>query len=160
MKRVRLSALSSGRLHPSRKIPGTDFCWRLSRSDGHSAAGRIKSMKNSSDPNRNRTRNLPACNAVTQPTPKIQKSLYLHLSAPCGRYVLDDQFLTNSTEQRPSWEADSSLVSQETPRILWKQKEANKALACTYRTHFSCSESLNVHELLRVWLRRRHFISR
>jgi hypothetical protein len=30
-------------------IPGTHFCERLSQSQGHSAAGRIKSMKNSND---------------------------------------------------------------------------------------------------------------
>jgi hypothetical protein len=32
---------------PPRNIPGTHFCYRLSRLQGHSAAGRIMSMKNS-----------------------------------------------------------------------------------------------------------------
>ena len=34
---------------PQGNIPGTHFCYRLSRPQGHSAAGRIMSMKNSSD---------------------------------------------------------------------------------------------------------------
>ena len=36
--------------------------------EGPSAAERIKSVKNSKDPTGKRTRNLPACNAVSQPT--------------------------------------------------------------------------------------------
>jgi hypothetical protein len=47
-------------------IPGTHFCYRLSRPQGHSAAGKIMSMKNSSDVNRNRTRDLPACSTMPQ----------------------------------------------------------------------------------------------
>jgi hypothetical protein len=43
-----------------RKIPGTHFCLRLSRPQGHSAAGRIKSIKKSNDFIGNRNRNLPA----------------------------------------------------------------------------------------------------
>jgi len=53
---------------PPGNIPGTHFCWRLSRPQGHSAVGRIMSMKNSSDTNGNRTRDLPACMVVPQPT--------------------------------------------------------------------------------------------
>jgi len=41
---------------------------RLSQPQGHSAAGRIMSMKNSSDTIGNPTRDLPACSAVPQPT--------------------------------------------------------------------------------------------
>jgi hypothetical protein len=61
---VRLSALRTGRLHPPENIPGTHFCYRLSRPQCHSAAGRIKSMKNSNDTIGNRTRDLPACRTV------------------------------------------------------------------------------------------------
>jgi len=53
---------------PPGNIPGTHFCSRLSQSQGHSAAGRIMPMKNSSDTIGNRTRDLPACSAVPQPT--------------------------------------------------------------------------------------------
>jgi hypothetical protein len=41
------------------RIPGTHFCYRLSRPLGHNATGRIKSLKNSSDSIMNRTRELP-----------------------------------------------------------------------------------------------------
>jgi hypothetical protein len=45
-------------------IPGTHFCRRLSRPQGHSAAERIMSMKNSNDTTGNRSRDLPVRNAV------------------------------------------------------------------------------------------------
>jgi len=59
----------------SRKCSWHSFLLRLSRPQGHSAIGRIMSMKNSSDTIRNRTSDLPACNAVPKPTPPPQ--------APC-----------------------------------------------------------------------------
>jgi hypothetical protein len=51
---------------PPGNIPGTHFCYRLSRPQGHSAAGSIMPMKN--DTIGNRTRNLPVCSEVPQPT--------------------------------------------------------------------------------------------
>jgi len=53
---------------PPVNIPGTHFCWRLSRPQGHSAAGRIMSMNHSKDTIGNRTRDLPACSPVPQPS--------------------------------------------------------------------------------------------
>ena len=53
---------------PPENIPGTHFCYRMSQPQGHSAAGRIVSIKNSSYTIGNRTRVLPACSAVPQPT--------------------------------------------------------------------------------------------
>jgi hypothetical protein len=44
--------------------PGTHFCYRLSRPQGHSAMGRIMSMKNSNDTIWNRASDLPICSAV------------------------------------------------------------------------------------------------
>jgi hypothetical protein len=41
---------------------------------GHSAAGRIMSMKNSNDTIGNRNRDLPACSAVAQPTAPARKT--------------------------------------------------------------------------------------
>jgi hypothetical protein len=35
MKVVRLSALRTARLYPQGNTPGTHFCWRLSRPQGH-----------------------------------------------------------------------------------------------------------------------------
>ena len=68
MKVKRLSDLPTGRLYPPGDIPGTNLCERLSRSQGHSAVGRIMSRKNSNDTTGNRTRDLPACSSVPQPT--------------------------------------------------------------------------------------------
>jgi len=53
---------------PPGNIPGTHFCERQSRLQGHGATGRIMSIKNSNDIIEIRTRNLPACSAVPQPT--------------------------------------------------------------------------------------------
>jgi len=66
MEVVRLSALSTGRLYPPGNIPGTHYCKGLSRPRAHSAAGRIMSIKNYDYTIRDRTRNLPACSAVSQ----------------------------------------------------------------------------------------------
>jgi hypothetical protein len=52
---------------PPGNIPGTHFCKRLSRLHGHSAAGRIMSMKNSNDTIGNRSRDLPVFSAAPQP---------------------------------------------------------------------------------------------
>jgi hypothetical protein len=50
-----------------RKIPGTHFCQRLSWPQGHSVAGRIRSIEKSNDLFGNRTRYLPACSIMHQP---------------------------------------------------------------------------------------------
>jgi hypothetical protein len=46
---------------PPGNTPGTHFCYRLSRPQGHSATGSIMSLKNSNDTIGNRTRDLPVC---------------------------------------------------------------------------------------------------
>jgi len=68
-KVVRLSALRTGRHYPPGNILGTHLCYRLSRPQRHSAAGRMSMKK---IPMGNRTRDLPACNAVPQPTVQIE----------------------------------------------------------------------------------------
>jgi len=65
VKVVRLSALRTGRIYPPGNIPGT-----------HSAAGRIMSVKNSSDTIGNRTCDLPTCSAVPQPTVPPRASIH------------------------------------------------------------------------------------
>jgi hypothetical protein len=49
---------------PPRNAPGTHFCYRLSRPQGHSAIGRIMSMEKSNDTIWNRTSDLPICSTV------------------------------------------------------------------------------------------------
>jgi hypothetical protein len=67
MKVARLSALRTGRLYPPGKTPGTHFCCRLSRPQGHSATGRITSVKNPNDRIGNRTRSASTNCATTYP---------------------------------------------------------------------------------------------
>jgi hypothetical protein len=63
---------------PQGNISGTHFYYRLSQPQGHSVAGRNMSMKHSSDTVGNRTRDLPACSAVPQPTAQIKLLLPLY----------------------------------------------------------------------------------
>jgi hypothetical protein len=51
-----------------RKVPGTHFCLRLSRLQGHSALERFRLIKKSNDRIGDRTRDLPGCSIVPQPT--------------------------------------------------------------------------------------------
>jgi hypothetical protein len=76
-----LSALPTGRLYLP-PIPGdndaTHLCYRLSRPQGHSAAGRIRLMKTPNDPIGNRNCEVPSCSAVPQPpAPPPAPSEYL-----------------------------------------------------------------------------------
>jgi len=50
---------------PPGNTPGTHFCQRLSRPQGHSAIGRIMSMKNPNDTIWNRTSDLPICSIAS-----------------------------------------------------------------------------------------------
>ena len=68
----RQTANEGGRVGPTGRlpsspgnIPGTHFCYRLSRPQRHCA---IMSMKNSNDGIGNRTHDPPTCSAVPQPT--------------------------------------------------------------------------------------------
>jgi hypothetical protein len=63
-----LSALRAGRTFIPRNIPGTHFCWRLSRLWCHNAAGRIRSIEKSSDLIGNGTRYLPTCASTNYAT--------------------------------------------------------------------------------------------
>jgi hypothetical protein len=65
---VKLSALRAGRPFTSQEIPGTHFRQKMSGPQGHSAAGRIRSIEKSNDLIGIRTRDLPACSIVPQPT--------------------------------------------------------------------------------------------
>ena len=65
---------------PPGDTSGTHFYYWLSRQQDQSAVGRIKSMKNSNDPIKNRTRDLPACNAVLNMSHRIP---HIQLSGKC-----------------------------------------------------------------------------
>jgi hypothetical protein len=75
---VRLSALPAGRhLSPGRFLVLISVK-RLSRLQGHSGAGRIRSIEISSDLIGNRIRDLLACSIVPQPT-MLPRASYLSL---------------------------------------------------------------------------------
>jgi len=83
-------------LLPQGNIPGTHFCWRLGWLQGHSAAGRIMSMKNFNDTIGNRTRDLPACSAVPQPTAPLRVPVL------CMQYTQNYVWIFYSLEFTPS----------------------------------------------------------
>jgi hypothetical protein len=49
---------------PPGNTPGTHFCQRLIRPQGHSVTGRIMSLRSSNDTIEKQTRDLPACSVV------------------------------------------------------------------------------------------------
>jgi hypothetical protein len=64
-----MSALRAGRLpFTPRKGPGINICYMLSRTQSHNAAERIRSVEKFNDFIGNRSRDLPACSIVPQPT--------------------------------------------------------------------------------------------
>jgi hypothetical protein len=65
---VRLSALCTSCPLCPRKIPGTHSCKRLSWHQGHSAAGRIRSIEKFNDLMGIRSWDLPPCSIMPQPT--------------------------------------------------------------------------------------------
>jgi hypothetical protein len=64
---VRLPALRARHPLAPRKIPGTHFSYRRSRHQGYSAAGRIREIEKIHLIG-TRSRDLPACSIVPQPT--------------------------------------------------------------------------------------------
>jgi hypothetical protein len=66
---VRLSALRDGRLcFNTREISGIHSWYTMRSSQGHSVVGRIRSLEKFNDLIGNRTRDLPACSIMLQPT--------------------------------------------------------------------------------------------
>jgi hypothetical protein len=87
---------------PSLNIPGTHFCQRLSRTQCHSAAGRIMSMKNYNGTMGNRTRDLPACSAVPQLTAPPRTLAYFRLCRISQIVWPSDSVLTGINLFRPA----------------------------------------------------------
>jgi len=81
MKVVRFSALHTGRLYTPGNIPGNHFCQGLSQPKGRSVSGRIMSRETSNDTIGNRTRDLPTCSTVPQPTAPPRAPIILHTSS-------------------------------------------------------------------------------
>jgi hypothetical protein len=62
-----------------RKISGIHFCLRLSRPQGHSAAGMVRSIEKYNDHIGYRTSDLPACSIVPQPTTLPRAPVWLSI---------------------------------------------------------------------------------
>jgi hypothetical protein len=108
MKVERLSALRTGHLYPPGNISGTHFCQRLSRSQDHSAAGRIMSVKNFIGTIGNRTRHLPACSAVPQPSPPPRAATH---EISCMKYFSDGwSVLKTGPARRSAWQRIEDLI--------------------------------------------------
>jgi hypothetical protein len=126
---------------PPGRIPGTHFCYRLGRPQSHNATGRIKSLKNSSDPIGNPTRDLPVCSAVPQATapPRTLQCTQFHIEM-----VLDDLHLEVS---RPEHEADGtppSTAKIKKPCTSTSPLSLN-GVVLRHKDDFSCSCSTNVN---------------
>jgi hypothetical protein len=79
----------------------------LTQPQGHSAAGRITLMKNSNDANGNRTRDLPACSAVSQ----LTATQRIHLKfGPfgCSQSVPSPLLCSHLFLGVPGWQVPSS----------------------------------------------------
>jgi hypothetical protein len=108
-----------------RKIPGTEFCKRLSRFQGHSAAERIRSIEKFQWPHQESNCDLPSCSIVPQPTTlpigSVMMRLIWHFVLICanlhvtntlkGHYCLCIfEVYGHWNEQRQSyWSGDSSV---------------------------------------------------
>jgi hypothetical protein len=85
---------------PFIKIPGTHFWWRLSRPQGHSAAGRIRSIEKSSVLFWSRTRDHPACSMVPQPTTVSRATIETCSVLKRRRYIPRKEKKETSSETR------------------------------------------------------------
>ena len=74
---------------PPGNAPGTHFCQRLSRPQGHSDRKDFMSMKNSTDTSWDRTSNLPICSTLTTVLPRSPMCVHTHIQTlPELRYVV------------------------------------------------------------------------
>ena len=90
---------------PPGNISSKHSCFRLSQPQSHRAAGRIISMKNSSNVVGNRTRYLPGCSAVPQPTAPPWYSFLLQAKSTPEQYC-DKKDSVNEKAQWPHRESN------------------------------------------------------
>ena len=100
----------------------------MSRPQDHSAAGRIISMKTSRDIIGNRTRDLPACNAMHQPTapPRTPINVRLHSVMPLNRSHIKWRFrmISSTTQDTSSKEQlSSSLRGSDRKHLSFQVRE-------------------------------------
>ena len=89
IKKLQKTAILGTPLHLQEisPIPGTHLCYRPSRADGHTAAGRIGSMQNSNDPIGKRIRDLPVCYAMPKATALPHPYIYICVCVSIYIYI-------------------------------------------------------------------------
>jgi hypothetical protein len=90
-----------------RKIPGTHFCYRLSRPQGQNATGRIRSIKKSNDLIGNRTREFPARSTVPQQTTLLRSPAVRHVNIIWLSY----QFIKQDNVQQINIKVNGTALS-------------------------------------------------
>ena len=97
---------------PPGNTPGTHFCYRLSRPQGHSGIGRIMSMKNSNDTIWDRTSDLPICStALCYRGPLHDSSSSLVICQTTGTEPLPKWFLHTVRSRASSFNWQYPLLS-------------------------------------------------
>jgi hypothetical protein len=129
MKVETLSGLRTGRLYPPADIP-VHISVSLSRPQGHSAAGRIKSVKNHDDPIGNRTFLLVAPRRTPRVYFNFLKSLYSHHEnfLPSNRHLiwaLKQNFGVQKFKQ------DRDAVTAVKPWLIIKKSKSIPVQTCT-----------------------------
>jgi hypothetical protein len=112
---VRLSALHVGRSLPPGKFPVL-ISVRLSRPQGHIAAGRIRSNEKPNDLIGNRIRDLLACNIVLQP---ITLSRAPGQNIPVGNYQITFSYIL--------WVSTDTYTEME-PCLTWLVSPGDRSL--------------------------------
>jgi hypothetical protein len=158
---VRLSVLRTGPFYPPGDIPGTHFSQRLSRSHVHSAAGRIKSMKDPNDSIRNRTRDLTPFSAVPRPTvpPHAQFPL-THLVVADSIFCTQGTLYSNETltpqqsvtSTNVTWRVFGWFALRTTVDRYWS------VLFVCFSVSYVCCKNYFKPSILK-WIRRCHCIS-
>jgi hypothetical protein len=114
-------------LFTPRKIPGTHFCQRLIRPQGHSAVGTIRSIEKSSDLIGNRSRDPPGCRiSYKNRFISIERSKYINslFHAACSKCFCYGQYIPSSyASVCPELELHSLSSPQFVdPWNLWRPK--------------------------------------
>jgi hypothetical protein len=100
---VRLPAIRAGRSLTHRKIPGTHFCLRLSRPQAIMRLEGIGQLKKSNDLIKDRSRDLPACSIVHQPsTPPRTPYNVVHIIQTLDLKVIYTSITVSALSVRPS----------------------------------------------------------
>ena len=163
MKVVRLSATKTGRLYPPGNIPGTHFCQRLSRPQGHRGDRRIMLMKNSNETIGNRTRHFPACStrcnrvSLTLSDPMSSSNRLFYAAYSRGRlnttYFVENQFgpYPYNINQQNALLLKYWYYFQLYDLFLhvWNPKVHLRCDSCTYRYEIVCLHAKGISSLVR-----------